>query len=241
MPTTKDHYDMLLAQHYSWMVGDAAPASQLLAGLLQQYVLPANGPKVAIDLGAGTGIHSLLLAQMGYAVTAIDFCHALLQEWQEYTRTLPITPICDNLLQFRQHCHHPANVIVCAGDTIAHLPDWEHMGTLLADVWTALADGGVLYLSFRDHSGVPDGTTRIVPVQSNREKILTCILQYGHTHITVTDVLHQWQQEKWTLNTGSYLKLKITTDKLLPYLQQYKLRLLHCKAENGLVHLMAQK
>jgi SAM-dependent methyltransferase len=241
MQTTKDHYDLLLAHHYSWMVGDTAPASQVLAGLLQQYTVPVHGPKVAVDLGAGTGIHSLLLAQRGYVVTAIDFCDALLQQLQQYTRPLPITAICDNLLQFRQHCPQPANVIVCAGDTIAHLPGWEHVEKLLEDIWVALADGGVLYLSFRDHSGVPDGTTRIVPVQSNREKILTCILQYSHTHIAVTDVLHQWQQDIWTLNTGSYTKLKITTDKLLPYLQQHKLNLLHCTAENGMVHVLAQK
>jgi len=187
MQTAKQHYDRLLGHHYSWMLGDTAPVIRIFAGMLQHYSVVPNPHGVAIDLGAGNGIHSMLLAQMGYAVTAIDLCAALLQELQDRTLSLPVKTICDDFLQFRQYCSDTADLIVCAGDSLAHLSGWGQVDSLLADVYAALSDGGLLYLSFRDHAAVSAGTTSIVPVKSDREKILTCILQYSDTHIEVTD------------------------------------------------------
>ena len=63
-----EHYERLLAEHYSWMLGDFELAvsgqRDLLIQLGVHYPKPAS-PCWALDVGAGFGTQSLALADLG--------------------------------------------------------------------------------------------------------------------------------------------------------------------------------
>ncbi|MFG2982160.1 hypothetical protein ACGFYQ_13025 [Streptomyces sp. NPDC048258] len=74
MATATDHYEDLLADQYTWMLGgDIAPLAQEQAALLRGLGISPDGPPgdTAIDLGCGPGAQSLALAGLGFrSVTA---------------------------------------------------------------------------------------------------------------------------------------------------------------------------
>ena len=82
--TVKEHYDKHLANFYSWMVGDFDQQRSDFQDFLESNNIYPSKSKVAIDLGAGHGIQSIALKNMGFEVTAIDFNEQLLNELKSY-------------------------------------------------------------------------------------------------------------------------------------------------------------
>jgi 2-polyprenyl-3-methyl-5-hydroxy-6-metoxy-1,4-benzoquinol methylase len=75
-----NHYQSLLAGHYSWMSGGLELNIKLNREFFQKHDLVASNNRLAVDLGAGCGFQSIPLAQAGFVVTAIDISEELLQE-----------------------------------------------------------------------------------------------------------------------------------------------------------------
>jgi 2-polyprenyl-3-methyl-5-hydroxy-6-metoxy-1,4-benzoquinol methylase len=108
MATSEIHYKTHLGPVYSWMLGDLDAAFARSSAEIDDLHLPATGG-VAVDLGAGFGLHALGLAKRGFEVVAIDNCQALLDELHSRRGSLPIamaagvrrsaaTPSCDQEL-----------------------------------------------------------------------------------------------------------------------------------------------
>lgn len=76
----EEHYKNHLAKFYSWMVGDMNSKVHEFKTLLSTNEIRPFGNKVAIDLGAGNGIQSIALKELGFDVIALDFNDQLLDE-----------------------------------------------------------------------------------------------------------------------------------------------------------------
>ncbi|MEV0215797.1 class I SAM-dependent methyltransferase [Micromonospora sp. ALFpr18c] len=212
------HYDGFLADHYTWMFGapHAALVEEQLGVLRRAGVAEPTGTGVAVDLGCGSGFQSIALARMGHpTILAVDSSAKLLAELELYAGDHPaIRVVQDDLCEVAANLPAgTAELAVCMGDTLTHLPDRTAVTQLLADLYAALTPGGRLVLSFRDLSTSRTGTSRIIPVHSDADTILTCILEYGPDVVTVHDLLHQrTAQRDWTLSTSAYRKLRIAPD-----------------------------
>ena len=69
MSSVAAHYEALLAPVYLWMAGGIDNALALGASDLAGFAGPGG---LAVDLGAGFGMHAIPLARAGYRVLAID-------------------------------------------------------------------------------------------------------------------------------------------------------------------------
>jgi predicted RNA methylase len=69
MTAAADHYDRLLAAHYTWMLGgDITALATDQAHLLSDLGVRAGlRGALAVDLGCGPGTQSLALAELGFA------------------------------------------------------------------------------------------------------------------------------------------------------------------------------
>ncbi|MEU9793525.1 class I SAM-dependent methyltransferase [Streptomyces sparsogenes] len=83
----EQHYERLLAAHYTWMTGgDVAAAAEGQAELLRGLgVAPVpsgpSGSSPAVGLGSGPGAQTLALAALGFSpVVAVDTSQALLAD-----------------------------------------------------------------------------------------------------------------------------------------------------------------
>lgn len=218
MSSIAKHYEELLAEHYVWMFG--IPFEQKIAeqkALLNPAVstLPeARRSGVAIDLGSGPGFQSIALAELGYApVIAVDSSKKLLAELRSRkgthaieTREADITRLDSVALP------ESASVIVCMGDTLTHLPSKESLQELFIGVFRRLAPGGVFVLTYRDLTSELTGTDRILPIQADDTRIMTCFLEYTSCDaVTVHDLVYVHSEGRWNLNKSSYQKLRLAS------------------------------
>lgn len=240
MPSSETHYATHLGPVYAWMLGDVEAAFARAAAEIDALPLPARG--IAVDLGAGLGLHSLPLAERGFDVVALDNCRILLDELRARARALPITTHNADLLQFRSFVKGQAQVIVCMGDTLTHLPSVAGVDSLLAGISAALARGGVFAATFRDYAGRQlEGEQRFIQVRADEKRILTCFLEYADDQVTVHDLLHENDQGQWRQKISSYCKLRLAPQWVAARLSELGLSVKHDAAPSGMTRIVAIK
>jgi 2-polyprenyl-3-methyl-5-hydroxy-6-metoxy-1,4-benzoquinol methylase len=208
-----DHYENLLGPVYSWMVGDLEAGMVRADAELEAIGLPASAAAVAIDLGAGFGMHSLPLARRGYEVIAVDRYEPLLAELRSRAGALPIRTVNADLLDFQAHVPQSVDVILCMGDTLTHLSDVASVETLFDAAAATLVRGGMFVTTFRDYiSAELKGDARFILVRSDENRILTCFLEYAATVVHVHDVLHERVAGHLQLKVSSYPKLRLSPE-----------------------------
>ena len=215
-----EHYDHLLAAHYTWMLGgDIAAVAKDQARLLSDLgVRPRAADSLAVDLGCGPGTQSLALAELGFfPVLAVDTSRALLDELSDLAGqtgySAAIQPLHADIRGALGGHTRPECVaaVVCMGDTLTHLPARQDVTALLRDAARALAAGGQLVLSYRDLTTPRTGTDRFLPVRATEDRILTCFLEYvDDDTVMVHDLVHTRSGSGWSQQASSYPKLRIS-------------------------------
>ena len=249
MADVADHYQRLLADCYSWMLGDFDARAERERAFLEQCGLraPAAGAgaaDVALDLGAGSGHQTVALVRLGWRVRAFDSSAKLLDELRRRVAGLDVVSdvvaIQDDLSHFPRYLDGPVGAIVCMGDTLTHLPSAEAVRGLLAGARASLAPGGALVLTYRDLSRALEETDRFIPVRADDERILTCFLEYLPEVVRVHDLLHHRTSEGWRLEKSWYPKLRLAATDVERWLVEAGFSLAHVASTRGLVELVAR-
>ena len=217
------HYDQLLAEHYSWMVGipfEEKVAEQ--AALLRELGLSEGRHGTAIDLGAGPGYQSVALADLGYArVIAVDTSRTLLDELLAQKGAKPIEAVLDDMCGFlAKAAPASADAIVCMGDALTHLESHNDLSGLLTNAAAVLAPGGKLILTFRDMSEALTGLDRFIPVQSDAARVMTCFLEYEPKTVIVHDLIHERTDKGWAMRKSCYRKLRVSSGDIVRQLER---------------------
>lgn len=238
--TVKEHYDQHLGQVYSWMAGDFSERTGEFKKFLTDHSIIPNSNKVALDLGAGHGIQSIPLAELGFSVIAVDFNEQLLSELKSYSKGLHILAKNADIRNIKRLADYP-ELIVCCGDTLSHLDSKQEIELFIANIADSLCMEGKLILSFRDYTEPLTGTNRFIPVKSDENKILTCILDYKTGFVEVTDLLHEKTESGWQQKVSSYRKVRLKTDEIVSMLEGCSLKITFNQIVNRLTTIIAVK
>jgi SAM-dependent methyltransferase len=238
--TVKEHYDNHLGHFYSWMMGDFQAKSNEFKNFLNENLIKPSSNKIAIDLGSGHGLQSIPLAEIGFYVFAVDFNQQLLDELKENAKNLKISVLNDNIKKVRHFANKP-ELIICCGDTLSHLDNKAEIKTFIADIVKSLDLNGKLILSFRDYSTKFTGIDRFIPVKSDDNKILTCILDYEDEFVNVTDLLHERTNDVWKQKVSTYKKVRLLTNEIVGYLEANGMTINFNQCVNRLTTIIATK
>jgi SAM-dependent methyltransferase len=208
--SVQEHYDQHLGPVYAWMVGGIEYAIRRGSAEIEDLEVTPSGSGVAVDLGAGFGMHAVPLARQGFSVLAIDSCVALLDELRAWKVGLPIEIVKGDLLSFRHFLRGRPELVLCMGDTLTHLADEAAVEELIRTVSAELDIDGHFVMTLRDYSIPLADNQRFIPVQGDRNRILTCFLEYSESRVIVHDILHEWTGSDWKLSVGTYEKLRIS-------------------------------
>ncbi|MEX2500356.1 MAG: class I SAM-dependent methyltransferase [Wenzhouxiangellaceae bacterium] len=212
MNTVQTHYDNHLGLVYSWMAGGMDHALERGAGEIDSLELLPRRSGIAVDLGAGFGMHAIALAERGFEVLAVDSCRALIVELEERKRALAIRTVHDTIESFRAYLTGRPELILCMGDTLTHLDSEPIVQTLVQEVADAMEPGGRFIATFRDYSQALEGERRFIPVRADTDRILTCFLEYSERYVAVHDILHKREAADWKMSVSAYRKLRIAPE-----------------------------
>jgi SAM-dependent methyltransferase len=241
MVSVLDHYESHLAPVYAWMAGGVDSALERGRAEVAAACPRPQPNQLAVDLGAGFGMHSIALAELGYSVVAVDSSRILLEELRARSGALPIRALGGNLLEFRQHIESSPSLVLCMGDTLTHLESRATVGSLFAGIFDALAEGGRFITTFRDYSVALEGTKRFIPVRSDAERILTCFLEYQEATVTVHDIIHERLESGWQQRVSAYRKLRLPVDWVIGALETQGFQVRQDTGPAGMIRLIAER
>ncbi len=238
MQSVQAHYAQHLAPIYAWMAGGVPAAIERGRTELTSLGLIPGKAGFAVDLGAGFGMHAIALAQSGLTVLAVDSSAELLAELARHADGLSLQTTQADIVGFTARLERRADVLLCMGDTLTHLPSLEAVESLLTEAAAALNVAGRLVLTFRDYSNALTGDKRFIAVRSDADRILTCFLEYDAERVTVHDLLHERDGGQWKLRVSSYPKLRLAPDWVAGTLTSRGLHVTRLPGPGGMVCLV---
>lgn len=223
------------------MIGNFDQKRTDFQNFLENNGITPNQTKVAIDLGAGHGIQSVALTKSGFEVTAIDFNEHLLEELKSNSNGHSINIIKADIRNVKEFIGLKPELIVCCGDTITHLEDKKEITKLINDCCDILSKNGKLILSFRDYSSELNDHQRFIPVKSDNNRILTCILDYDSEKVKVTDLLHEKKESIWTQKVSTYSKIRVTPSEIVQMIENTGMEVSFNQSINRMQTIIAKK
>lgn len=215
----KEHYEEHLADFYSWMVGELEPKSNEFQFLLNSYGIAPKNTKTAIDLGAGNGIQSIALKNIGFNVTAVDFNEQLLSELKANPKASGINTKLADITEVEGFEKLKPELILCCGDTITHLDSKREIKKFVSNTSEILETNGHLIFTFCDYTNELSDKQRFIPVKNTDDRILTCILEYETEKVKVTDLLYEKINGQWIQKVSTYEKVRIDSMEIVQILE----------------------
>ncbi|MDB4974314.1 MAG: putative SAM-dependent methyltransferase [Myxococcaceae bacterium] len=134
------------------------------------------------------------------------------------------------------------DLIVCTGDTLTHLDSHDDVRDVLSSAARMLADKGRLVLTLRDYvSDVPVDSERWIVARSDASRILTCHLVYHLDHVTVTDIVHEWEKSALQVRASTYRKRRLALASIKEMLTTAGLAITYEDCEHGWIRVVASK
>lgn len=239
--TVKEHYDNHLGNFYSWYTGDFEKNKESFKSFCLQNKIIPEFSKYALDLGAGHGIQTVALAELGFELTSIDFNKHLTDELIVNSKGLPVKVVNGDFRNLSQYSYPKPGLIVCCGDTITHLETKEEITQVLVDSYDILAEKGKLLLTFRDYSAELKDTQRFIHVKSDNTRVFTCFLEYFEDKLRVTDLLYESENGQWVQKVSSYYKIRLSQQFVIESLRNYGFSILLNTVESRIIYVIAQK
>jgi SAM-dependent methyltransferase len=236
MSSVEAHYETLLAPVYLWMAGGIDNALALGASDVASF---AGRGGLAVDLGAGFGMHAIPLARTGYRVLAVDSSPYLIEQLRSFSKGLDVEAVVSDLMQFPEHLppNQKADLVLCMGDTLTHLPDERAVAELAQLVAVSLGPGGRFVATFRDYTTLATGNARFIPVRSDANRVHTCFLEEQSDHVLVHDMLYEKQGDRWSMQVSNYSKLRLSPAAVCRTFQSVGLTASVGAAPRGMVRL----
>jgi hypothetical protein len=223
------------------MAGGVPAAIERGRAELTSLGLACGETGLAVDLGAGFGMHAIPLARSGREVVAIDTSAELLAELARHAGGLSIETLQADIAGFAGRLARKAQLLLCMGDTLTHLPALEAVESLIAGAGAAVNATGRFVLTFRDYSSALAGDKRFIPVRSDADRILTCFLEYDTDRVIVHDLLHERDGALWKLKVSSYPKLRLAPPWVVGRLEEHGFEVTRQAGPGGMVCLTATR
>ena len=241
MAKVTEHYENHLADYYSWLFGGIKSKTEENKIFFESHSILPRGSGIAVDLGSGSGFQSIPLANLGFDVNAVDLSEKLLNELNNNSEGLRIKTIRDDILNFQNHFVKNVDLVICMGDTLAHIDSKEKIKNLFHNVYNALENDGRFVLTFRDLMCELKELDRFIPVRSDDSIIFTCFLEYEKETVKVHDIIYERTEMGWNLKKSFYRKIRVSFDWTKKELEKEGFVTEFSNNEKGLITIIAKR
>jgi 2-polyprenyl-3-methyl-5-hydroxy-6-metoxy-1,4-benzoquinol methylase len=181
--SVEEFYDALAAD-YDTMTGfekrfvQEKPFFRLL---VERYSI-----RTALDAGSGTGFHSLLLAQQGVGVTAVDLSGDMLEGVKSHAErmNLHITTVRSNFQDLEKVLKSTFDAVFCMGNSLAHLLAEEDLRTTLRNFSSLVKPQGILFIQNLNYDRILVQRERIQSVKEAGNKTFVRFYDFGENRLS---------------------------------------------------------
>ena len=154
-------YDSL-APDYDEMTGFGRRFTR--EGPIFRLLVEKHGIGTALDAGCGTGFHSLLLAQSGVRVTALDVSGEMLGRVERHAKEmdLVVRTVQSDFKGVPGAAPGSFDAVFCMGNTIPHLLTGEEIRAALEAFAAVLRPGGILVVQILNYDRILSVRERVV-------------------------------------------------------------------------------
>jgi glycine/sarcosine N-methyltransferase len=143
------------------------------------------GITTALDAGCGTGFHSLLLAQLGVTVTAVDISDEMLRHLAAHAKDLHLTVEAHRSTFQNLHTtiHREFDAVFCLGNSLAHLQSPDELLLTLHNFSSLLQPEGILFLQQLNYDRIMAQRDRVQSVKEARGITFVRFYNYQKDHL----------------------------------------------------------
>jgi SAM-dependent methyltransferase len=147
-----------------------------------------HGIRTAVDAGAGTGFHSLLLAQLGVEVTAVDISPRMLDVLSHHAAAmgLRVKTVAADLTDLATHLTPPFDAVFTLGNTLAHCLTAGARAAVLKGFQTVIRPGGMLFAQILNYRKILVSRDNVLNIKEADGYRFTRRYDYRETFIRFT-------------------------------------------------------
>ncbi len=180
----------------------------LFSSFLQHYPI-----KTAIDLSCGSGLHTIVLNQLGVTTTGIDISSEMLELARQNASQYGIHADFISQSMEELNVSQPADALLCLGNSIPHLQNESALKNVLKRAKDSIHSGGWIVLQILNYSKILEKQERIVAIHETENKTFirfydfleSClqfnILMIEKTENSLTHTLNNTQLQPFTHHT----------------------------------------
>jgi SAM-dependent methyltransferase len=152
------------------------------------HLVNTQSIRTAIDAGAGTGFHSLLLAQLGVEVTAVDISPRMLEALSKHAAEmgLSVKTLAADLAGLPDQISSPVDAVFSLGNTLAHCLSHNSLTTVLGGFRKVLRPGGLLFVQLLNYRRILVSREEILNIKEADGFRFTRRYEYGKELIRFT-------------------------------------------------------
>jgi len=188
-----DFYDAL-AQDYDQMTSfetrlvSERPFVRLL---VEQHAIAS-----ALDAGAGSGFHSVLLAQLGVRVTAVDLSKVMLSALARHAaaKGLSVKVLQASFRDLPSRFHGVVDAVFCMGNALAHLQDSLELDAALEAFRRVIKPGGSLVLQVLNYDRILAERQRIQSVREAGGATYVRFYDFHNDHLVFNVVKLEYRE-----------------------------------------------
>lgn len=121
----------------------------------------------ALDAGAGTGFHSLVLSKLGVGVTAVDISAEMIRKLKENSEKfrIPVDAVVSDFENLTGHISATFDAVLCLGNSLVYLLTDDALLKSLSNFHSLLKPGGVLVIQILNYDRIMKERNRIQSIR----------------------------------------------------------------------------
>ncbi|MGA7161076.1 MAG: class I SAM-dependent methyltransferase [Bacteroidota bacterium] len=167
------------------------------------------GITTALDAGAGTGFHSLLLGQLGARMTAVEVSKKMVVRLKAHAkeRRLNIDVIESSFQNLPKGLNKKFDAVLCMGNSLPHLLTYGELVQSLKNFSAVLHPGGVLLLQLLNYDRILANKERVQSVKEAGGVTFIRFYEFHEGHV-IFNILRLKKEDGRLIHSIDSIKLR---------------------------------
>lgn len=131
-----------------------------------------------LDIAAGTGNHTVVLAKLGHSLTAVELDATMVEKIHKKKQNLDIEVFQEDMRNIDQLPNGQFDAVLCLGNSIVHLDSLHEIHNMIKKAYEQLNEQGVMIIQTVNYDRIYNDNIKELPIIENEDEGVTFIRTY---------------------------------------------------------------